>query len=78
MVLDAAHCKTQDNAYEMPLCCYYNLQAAIQWLQQREHNTSAEMQAYDLDCLLQSEKRYHKNWVDWWPQVRQEPVSYPS
>lgn len=47
----------------LPLCCYYNLRDASEYLQKQHRLTGQGSPSDDIECLLRSEELYHKRWI---------------
>ena len=63
MVVDAAQHHGLEKVDAMPICCYYNLRAAIVYLQERKQLMNDDTVSRKIDCLVQSEKSYRGMWL---------------
>jgi hypothetical protein len=63
MVVDAARYHRLDTTDVRPFCCYFNLREARQHLQQRNGVVFNEALSRDIECLLECEEQYRKEWV---------------
>jgi hypothetical protein len=63
LVIDVAHYHLPDGIQTMPICCYYNLRAAIDYLQERNKSASSREISRNIEFLLHSEKIYIRKWL---------------
>lgn len=42
----------------VPICCYYNLRAAIQYMSEEDQHAKDEAMSADFDCLLYAYEAY--------------------
>lgn len=63
MILDVAQWHGEAKAPIMPICCFYNLRAAINRMQERNKLVVDEALSRDIDSLLGAEEEYRKTWV---------------
>ncbi|RFU27772.1 hypothetical protein B7463_g8580, partial [Scytalidium lignicola] len=64
MVVDAVRCVgNQKRADASPICCYYNLCCALQYLQERQRSLGNETLSADVECLVSAQEAYHNRWT---------------
>ena len=63
MTLDVARLHGEEKTHIMPICCFYNLQAARKHMQQRNELVMNEALSRDIDILLRAEEIYRKTWT---------------
>lgn len=63
MMLDVVQSHGKEKAPIMPICCFYNLQAARKRMQERNNLVTGEAISRDIDSLLGAEEKYRKTWV---------------
>jgi hypothetical protein len=61
MVIDSARCFSEELG-PTPICCYYNIQAALKYLQGQPGDVDGEALRSDIDYLLQTKRKYHDKW----------------
>ncbi|KAF2489840.1 hypothetical protein BU16DRAFT_495202 [Lophium mytilinum] len=63
MMLDAAEWHDDEAIPIMPNCCFYNLRAARECLQERNKGVVDEGMGRDIERLLDAEEKYRKRWA---------------
>jgi len=63
MTLDVAKWHGEEEIQVLPICCFYNLRAARQRMQERNKLIIDEALSRDIDSLLRAEEKYRKAWV---------------
>ena len=63
MILDVAQWHGEEKDQVMPICCFYNLQAARKRMQERNELVIDEALSREIDNLLRAEEKYRKTWV---------------
>lgn len=63
MMLDVAQRHGEEKVPIMPICCFYNLRAARERMQERRERVVDAGLSRDIECLLGAEDEYRKTWV---------------
>ena len=63
LIVDVSRYHLQTRMETLPICCYYNLRAAIKCLQERNKSIGSREVSRDIECLLQSQKIYSSKWL---------------
>lgn len=63
MVVDAAQWYGPDRGSIMPICCYYNVRSAIEYMQGRNQVCHDAHRMSRIDCLMDMEKKYRRQWL---------------
>lgn len=61
MVIDSARCFGEELG-PSPICCYYNIQAAVDYLQEQLRDEDGEALRSDIDYLLRTKRNYCDKW----------------
>lgn len=62
MVLDLVETQGQGTGPTMPICCFYNLQAARRCMQERKRKVM-DAETCDVEKLLRAEEGYRETWI---------------